>query len=310
LANDVDVTDDSTLEVPGANATLTGILTMVGKVGNGTPKLSVTGGGGRYATVTGPFNVTSAGRPVLDIADQTTLELSGAITDNGKGLRKTGLGTLQISAAGPTALGGLDAWEGTIRLNPSTAVTVNTQSFSAKTATINHEVGTLNVNGGVGATVSWEPGANLTVTGASTGNVKFNAAPATTVTVNPGAILTINSGNVELAGTVAATAAAGQYVNVVNNSSANGLYATGTNQSVGTITGGTGKTTVGDGTNAADLTATSVLQDTLVINSGGTLSIRPSAAGEGGGLGAAGAPVGQSEVPEPATLALLAIAGM
>jgi len=318
LANDVDVTDNSTLDVPTYSATLTGTMTMVGNLINGTPTLSVTGGGGRVATVTGPFKVASTGRPVLDIADQTTLELNGAITDNGKGLRKTNLGTLYLSGAGPTSLGGLDAWGGTIRLNAAAAATVNTKSFSAMGAsTINHEISTLNVYGGAGETVEWgsgSSGVNLTVTGSS-GRVKFDVTnAATAVTVNPGAILFIDtSGTVELAGTVAATAALGAYVDVVNNSNATGLYASGTNQAVGTISQTTsGTTTVGDGTLAADLSAASIIQDTLVVRSNGMMRIRPTTAGSGwsGDGVAAGAPVSSSEVPEPATLALLAAAGV
>ena len=64
-------------------------------------------------------------------------------------------------------------------------------------------------------------------------------------------------------------------------------------ETVGTISGDThqitdgsqqvtvysGNTTVGDGTNAASLTATQILQNTLTINAGSTVTIAPSGSG-------------------------------
>ena len=68
-------------------------------------------------------------------------------------------------------------------------------------------------------------------------------------------------------------------------------------ESIGTVTGDssvngdgaqvyTGSTTVGDGNNAASLTATQILQNTLTINANSTVTIAPSA-GAGGGVVAA-----------------------
>lgn len=65
---------------------------------------------------------------------------------------------------------------------------------------------------------------------------------------------------------------------------------TGTNQSVGAVSGAgttdaenatvySGDTIVGDGTNAAGLTATQILQNTLTINAGSTVTIVPSGIG-------------------------------
>jgi hypothetical protein len=186
--------------------------------------------------------------------------------------------------------------------------------------------------------------AQLAVSGAAGENVKFNLTGGT-VAVGTGAKMTVASGaKVELAGTVSALkdSSAARYVDVTNSSTtANGLYVSGTNQALG-ILAGTGKTTVGDGTNAADLTATSILQDTLVINANGTVAIRPTTAGDAGAVaggsvdsgslasvdlslpvaaqgtavpqasGGAALPAaaGASQVPEPATLVLLAIGGL
>jgi len=73
-----------------------------------------------------------------------------------------------------------------------------------------------------------------------------------------------------------------------------------TSVSAGDISG-LGNTSVAAG---ASLTADSIVQDTLTIGSGGTLTIRPSTAGFGaGGASDVGQP---SQVPEPATWLLLA----
>src|ERR1700728_4579542 len=47
----------------------------------------------------------------------------------------------------------------------------------------------------------------------------------------------------------------------------------------GSVTTYSGNTTVGDGTNAANLTATQILQNTLTINAGSTVTIAPSGTG-------------------------------
>ena len=49
------------------------------------------------------------------------------------------------------------------------------------------------------------------------------------------------------------------------------------NSELGTVY--SGNTTVGDGTNAANLTATQILQNTLTINAGSTVTIAPSGSG-------------------------------
>ena len=75
------------------------------------------------------------------------------------------------------------------------------------------------------------------------------------------------------------------------------MLAGGTTESVGAITSDpttngdgaqvyAGNTTVGDGTSPASLTATQILQNTLTINAGSTVTIAPSA-GAGGGVVAA-----------------------
>src|SRR5439155_25894602 len=96
------------------------------------------------------------------------------------------------------------------------------------------------------------------------GTLKF-ALTGGSATVGTGITATVAAGaTLELAGTVSAlssTAAATRRVNVVNNSAANGLLVSGTNQQVGAITG-TGNTTIVAG---GSLTANSIVQSAIII---------------------------------------------
>ena len=96
---------------------------------------------------------------------------------------------------------------------------------------------------------------------------------ATTVTVSSDATL-------ELAGTVASLSSGADRENIVNDSSAPaGLLVSGTNQIVGVVSG-SGNLVVGNGSTPAQLTATQILQNTLTIGDGSSVSIVPSGGGE------------------------------
>ena len=169
--------------------------------------------------------------------------------------------------------------------------------------------GTLSLGSGTNLSIAGAMGSMLTLTGSMTftggnalnvnsGALVLNNTVATTmngavsVTVQP-------AGTLQLAGSVSALSDpnSGNMAAVTNHGSiASGgqLYVTGTNQAVGVITGTgvtsmtTGATTydgdtvVGDGVHAADLTATQILQNSLTINAGSTVTIAPST-GVGGG---------------------------
>ena len=89
------------------------------------------------------------------------------------------------------------------------------------------------------------------------------------------------------------------------------VLAGGTTESIGAITSDpttnadgaqvyAGNTTVGDGASAASLTATQILQNTLTINAGSTVTIAPSA-GAGGGVVAAASATPASATPSAAS---------
>ena len=98
----------------------------------------------------------------------------------------------------------------------------------------------------------------------------------------PMTITVASAATLQLAGTSSALTAG---VNIVNNGSAasgGGLLVTGTNQTVGSITGttGMGAATIYSGdtvvASGATLTATQILQNSLTIGSGATVTISPS----------------------------------
>jgi hypothetical protein len=98
------------------------------------------------------------------------------------------------------------------------------------------------------------------------------------VAVGTGNSATIaNAATLELAGSKSALSDGTRHVNVVNNStSAAGLMIVGgTNQAVGGISG-SGSTSVQAN---ASLTADYIVQDTLTIGSGGSVTIRPMVSG-------------------------------
>jgi hypothetical protein len=88
------------------------------------------------------------------------------------------------------------------------------------------------------------------------------------------------------------------HMNVVNNGA---LNITSGSKTVAALSG-TGNTTLSAST---QLTATSVVQNTLTIGAGATLTIDPPSAGSAAGMGSS-----LTAVPEPATWAMLMLAAM
>ena len=111
-------------------------------------------------------------------------------------------------------------------------------------------------------------------------------------TVAPSATLQLAGTNSALSDGSAVNPADGNLVTITNNgstASGGGLLVTGTNQSVGVVSGQatsgggpttySGDTVVGNGSAAASLTVTQLLQNSLTINAGSTVTIRPSGSG-------------------------------
>ena len=188
----------------------------------------------------------------------------------------------------------------TITIGPSALLTVNQNSATSFTGTVVNSgtfiksgTGTLELDGAPTL------GNNSSIQVNGSGTLRFNITTGA-ATVGSGVTATVSSSaTLELAGTVSAFSSGSNSVNIINNgstTSGGGLLVTGSNQSVGAITGlatsntgnvtinsgatvYSGDTVVGDGVNAASLTAAQILQNTLTINAGSTVTIAPSGTG-------------------------------
>ena len=158
-------------------------------------------------------------------------------------------------------------------------------------------------------------GANTNMT-INSGTVVFSLPSSAAVTIGSGASVTVAAAaTLQLAGTVSAFSdpASGNLVNVTNHgslASGGGLQVTGGGQTVGEISGTAsgggskpttydGDTVVGTSSAAASLTATQILQNSLTINAGSTVTIAP-AAGDGDGAVLAASATASSAVADSA----------
>jgi fibronectin-binding autotransporter adhesin len=216
----------------------------------------------------------------------------------GSGLNNSGALVNRSSApaamTGPVSLGGNSTVGGLGAIALSGTMNYNTFSLT-KTAS-----NTLTLSG----SQTW--GGNSAVT-VQSGTLKYALDSADSVSVAGGNSITVNSGaTLELAGSKSALSDAINRVNIINNSTV-GLIVSGSNQLVGAISG-TGIMTIQAG---ADLTATRIFQDSLILNgTSGSPAILRLGSYTGGGSGAASSDYsgsgGVGQVPEPGVWALLA----
>jgi fibronectin-binding autotransporter adhesin len=284
---------------------------------------------GSTSIITGTGSIIYAGAPASSGNPAAYLSLSGANTYRG-GTTVTG-GTLATTIGGtlgngPLSLVAADGVSSALSLGANqTVASLSNSTVGAGSSTLAIATGsTLSVNGNLGnagtltiGTVT-APGATSAVGGGmvlvsgspnlaansqivvNAGTLQFNATGGQATIGGSGVSVTVNAGaTLQLAGTVSALSdpVSGNLANVYNNSSATGpgvggLQVTGTNQSVGVISGTpsassnvsepngptiySGDTVVGGG---AGLTVTQILQNTLTIGAGATVTISPSGPG-------------------------------
>ena len=265
--------------------------------------------------VAGPINQSSSGQKIiltgggtLSLDNGTNSYSGGTTVNNGTLILTASSGTATLGS-GPLAINGSSSV-----VNANTTLTVGSLSGTgggqlsvagSATLTVNQTTsttfnGALSLNGG------------LVLAGASGNTLTINGAPSiaagSSITVNSGTLaLTNNMANsANVSGTPPVLVASGatlqlagsqnvlsSAVNITTQGS--GLASDGavtvvgpSTQTVGVISGTpgggavttyAGNTTVGDGTNAANLTATQILQNTLTINAGSTVTIAPSGSG-------------------------------
>ena len=237
-----------------------GASTDVFFVGSGATNLNTTLGAnftikGLTFTSTATSPVTIGGNTLTLGADGLTVQAGSAAHTINSAVTLTGSQTWHIAndAALPLTIGG--------------SLTIPASASLTKA-----DGGTLVV----GAAPSLGNNSSLSING---GTMKF-AVTSGSATVGTAITATVAAGaTLELAGTVSALSSnvtATARVNIVNNSTANGLVVSGTNQQVGTIRG-SGKLTIEAG---SDLTVNSVQQAALLIGgtsaSKGLVTIRPS----------------------------------
>jgi hypothetical protein len=258
---------------PAAYLSLSSVNTYGGgtTVTNGTLATTLGGtlGGGPLS-----FLAAAGAAPALSLGtSQSVASLSNSTTGTGTSALAVASGstltvTGNLSNSGTLTVGNITAPGASSAVGGGTVV-VNGNSNLAASSQIVVNAGTLQFNATSG---------QATVSG--------SGATAPSVTVSAGATL-------QLAGNVSALSdpSSGNLANVNNNGSATGpgvggLQVTGTNQSVGVVSGtptNSGGTTTYSGdtvvASGAGLTATQILQNSLTIGAGSTVTIRPSGSG-------------------------------
>lgn len=271
--------------------------------------------GGSTLTITGSINQSVPSS--LTLADSGQLILAGTNSYTGgttvrfgtlvtTGNGSLGSGPLTVNAStdsvssviinGAESIAGLSGTvqqtgAATVTINPGASLTVNQSNATTFNGTLANS-GTFIKSGSGTLELDAAPtlGANSSLQVAGNGTLRFNVTSGT-ASIGSGATVSVAAGaTLQLAGSVSALSAGSSLVDVVNNGSTaagGGLVVTGTNQSIGTLsatptTGApaaayNGDTVVGDGVNAANLTATQILQNSLTINAGSTVTILPSA---------------------------------
>ncbi len=251
----VSVASGGALQINGGIGVSPGIplsISGTGLAGNPAGALNSTGGSNFY-----PGLVTLAGNATINSSGSgNTLTFSGGINAGNNALTLSGTGNIAISS--PLTLG-------------SAAVF----SIAANTATIS-------------GAFSMGPSSTVAVT---SGTLVFNASTGSNISGSNGGVSIAAGATVQLTGSKSALTDAttpAQTASVANDGSLQIVGAT--NQTVGAITslspptsenGATvysGSTTVGDGSNAATLIATQILQNSLIIGAGSTVAIVPSGA--------------------------------
>jgi len=245
-------------------------------------------------------------------------EFSGIITNGSASFpvafTKTGSGTQTLSGAN-TYSGATTIQAGTLQLgNGSTTGSLSTSSAisvasgatfavnQSDTVTQGTDFSSAAITGaggftqaGTGTTVLTAANTYSGATNVSAGTLKVTGSIKSILPVNvsAGATLLLDSSTTPALGVLGG-------VDITNDGTFE-VTAAGA-QGVGAVSGGTGSITKVD--DNASLTANSILQDTLTIGAGATLTLRPTTAG--GDIGGLGNVSQQVPVPEPGTWVLLA----
>ena len=204
----------------------------------------------------------------VTLVQSTSGPYGGAINvSSGSSLAVQG-GSSTLTLTGPLSVGTQAGGSGTLTVNSGTlAVNAALALYGSSSVNVNGGMLSFNINSGnstigSGVSVTVQPAAMLQLAG----SVSALSDP------NSGNLATINNhGSIAQSGGLYVTGATSQTVGVVTG--------TGTTSMTTGATTYDGDTVVGDGMNAANLTATQILQNSLTINAGSTVTIAPSGSG-------------------------------
>ena len=250
------------------NSAVTLVQSAVGNFG-GTVNIGSGGSlsvqGGSPLSIGGPVNVGTSlgGTGALTMAGTSTLTLSGATTFYNNSSLTVSSGTLTVS--GPTTFGSNSGSTNAVSVNGGTLVLSNSTSNPTTPNIINGTV-----------TVAIAQSATLQLAGNASALSNANGTSAANIT-------TVGSG-ASSDGAVVVSGTTTQTVGVISS----------TPMTSGGATTYAGNTTVGDGTNVASLTATQILQNSLTINAGSTVTIAPSDPASSGAVAASSVAGGSS----------------
>jgi fibronectin-binding autotransporter adhesin len=263
------------------------------------------------APITGSGTLALTGGGSLVIGSGGSIAIGGGTTIENGQLKIGPSGSI----SGPVMLIVAYGYNGELDLAaPSTSLsslTSSTDSVAGTTATVNVAANStlttpaLSVTGALNFNSAAPSNGLVAISGAPTlaagselnlhaGTLSVNITNGSTASIGSGASVAVAAGaTLQLAGSVspfsdgsAIIPSSGNVATVANSGT---LQVTGSNQSVGVVTGSVtsamgspttydGDTVVGDGMSAASLTATQILQHTLTIDAGSTVTINPSGA--------------------------------
>ncbi|HEX4000004.1 MAG TPA: autotransporter-associated beta strand repeat-containing protein [Pirellulales bacterium] len=278
------LTGGGTLYLEGANGYTGSTIVNSGTLNAGDQSsIATLGGGSAPLAINGNMSIVNLSNNNFSI---------GNLSGTGAGQLNVSGGALSITQSSSTG------FAGALNLTSSGNLTVagnsnsNTLTLSGATAIGNGSVvtvnsGTLRVSG----TLNWGGNNMVAVNGGT-----LALSPSSPATVSGAISVTVASeATLQLAGAQAlsqgSTAANIITAAGLGNSNDGAVSVVGaTSQTVGVISGSqlttspttyAGTTTVGDGLNAASLSAAQILQNTLAINAGSTVTILPFAGGQG-----------------------------
>ena len=311
--------DQLTVDFSNGNPLPAGGLTFSGASGNSGDDLLIAGTSGNDAVTVSPTQIVVNGAAAMNYSNvaafefnlglgQDTLAVNGAAVQLNQDNAISSGTAVTVSAGGLIDLGGM-----TDTVASETLVNGQILDGTLNSGTNTLQSGTIGATLGGTGSVTQSGSGTTTLTGANSysggtsvtnGTLTIDVASGAPIIAPNANVSVSNSATLELAGSISALGeTGGNLASITNDSTAtDGVLVSGNNQVAGDIDG-TGNLVLAAG---SDLTATSIIQNSLVIGAGATLTIAPS----GGSMdaSAAAANAGAANAAATSTLSQNAIA--